>query len=399
MKIKLKELTVLPAFIITILVIMVATSLSTLGMQMLSYGSLAVVIVGFLGLSGVYLYEKEMTRYGLLNLVFFMSYLSFTVINGGDLKNAVYNTIEALLPLLIMQYYRHRMKMVIVCFALAYSFCIYWNLLYMFQHPELWIVSEEKSLSGYLLGNNYNGMGCRMVVALITNIICLRFSKLWLLNIIPLVITILVPLTIIRSMTSLTCVLMFLAYCLIPSQRLQKMGTIGLFTVFILFQIFVVFNGKGLENNELAVYFIEDILDKDITFTNRTEMWDSALRVIARSPIIGYGQVEENWFSTVMSSFAFGPHNFILSILIFGGVILLAIYIAICFTAYQSISTCHDRTADILLFGVVTFMFMMLMEMYPYPIVFYLLALANYYPNLDVQQMAPSEADAMVAQE
>ncbi len=385
MQIKLKELTLIPAAFLTFLIIMISMSLSEIEMQLLSYGTLAMVLGGFFCMSIMYLYEGEMSRYGMCNLLFMAIFVGITIVNGHDIKNAIYLTAETWLMLLIMQYYKHRMKMVIVCCALAFSFCVYCNAIHMLQNPHLWIVNEEKQLSGYLLGNNYNGMGIRMIIALTTNILCLKFSKLWLLNIIPLTVAIVLPLAVVQSMTSLSCILMLLLCCLIPSNKLKKAGLAGLFILFVLFQVFVVFNGKGLENNELAVYFIEDVLDKDITFTNRTHMWDSALRVIAESPIIGYGYVDDAWFRANMTNFAMGPHNFILSLFIYGGIGHFLLYIIICFMAYRSISQCKDTMSIVLQFAIVTMMVMMLMEMYPYPLVMYMIALAYYYPYIEEQ--------------
>ena len=76
------------------------------------------------------------------------------------------------------------------------------------------------------------------------------------------------------------------------------MGSITLST--ILFQILVCFNGKGIENNKFMVWFIEDVLGKDITFTNRTQLWDAALRVIVDSPIWGYGFPDKIWYLSKM---------------------------------------------------------------------------------------------------
>lgn len=66
----------------------------------------------------------------------------------------------------------------------------------------------------------------------------------------------------------------------------------------------------------MAVYIIEDVLGKDITFTNRTQLWDAAGKKFVESPILGYGFVDKEWYLANMESFAIGPHNFIYSILL-----------------------------------------------------------------------------------
>ncbi len=383
MQIKLKELTFLPFVSLFSTILMISVSFVDLEMQLISYATLACVLACFTCMLVMYLYEAEMSRFGFFNLLFMGVFIASTLINANDMKNSIYMAIETWLFLLVMHYYKDRMKMIIICSTIAFSLCIYWNAFHMAMNPQLWIVDAEKSSRGYLLGGNYNGMGIRMIVALTTNLICLKFSKWWLLNIIPLTIAIIVPLAIVQSMTSLASIILLLVLCIIPSYKVKKTAFWGLFTFFMLFQIFIVFSGKGLENNELAVYIIEDVLGKDITFTNRTHMWDSALALIAKSPIIGHGYATVDWFRSNMTNFAVGPHNHILSILLFGGIILLGLYIAICTLAYKSISKCNDSMSVIILLANVTMLIMMLMEMYPYTFVFYLMAITYYYPYLE----------------
>jgi O-antigen ligase len=154
-----------------------------------------------------------------------------------------------------------------------------------------------------------------------------------------------------------------------------------LIAAIIFFQIFVCFQGKGIEHNSLAVWFVEDVLGKDITFTNRTYMWDAASKVFANSPIYGYGFVGADWYYSHMSSFAKGPHNFIWGILIYGGIILLALFTYICYMVFIKLPATNDRSV-LLIYAAATAMFMMMiMEVYPPPFIITLLSLAFYAPR------------------
>lgn len=272
--------------------------------------------------------------------------------------------------------------MIISFFGIALSVCIYINFIHLLTHPSLWLNALNKESTGYLLGNNYNQMGCRIIICLATNALCSRFSKIYLINYILLCLVSIASLAFVGSMTSLSMVILSIAFYLTPFSRLRMLGIIIFFTIYILFQTFVVFSGKGLENNQLAVYIIEDILHKDITFTQRTQMWDSALHIITKSPIWGWGYVTLDWYKSVMSSFAAGPHNFILSIIVNGGILLLSIFILIVYKSYEVIKPYfRERTGQNLIFTTLCLYFMALMEMYPMPIMFYLLILMYYYPN------------------
>jgi O-antigen ligase len=248
-------------------------------------------------------------------------------------------------------------------------------------HPDLWIVDDLKSTQGYILGGNYNGMGCRLLCAVGTSVVCLKYSKWWIINVIPVTLISIVTLATVQSMTSLTGILLFLLFCFIPSRKLLKTGIITLIATVIFFQIFVCFQGKGIEHNSLIVWFVEDVLDKDITFTHRTYMWDAASKVFVDSPIYGYGLVDADWYYSHMSSFAKGPHNFIWGILIYGGIILLALFTYICYMAFIKLPATNDKSV-LLIYAVAATMFtMMIMEVYPLPFIITLITFAYFAPR------------------
>ncbi len=387
-KVALKDMTLLPFCMIFALVINVCMSLSNLEFMALSYAVQAVVLASFLFMTYLMIHEGGMSRYGFLFFLFMFLMVCFTILNATDIKNGLYTTIAVWLMMLILRYWRHRMGMLLQCFAIALSFCAYVNFLHVLTNPLMWLVDENKSPTGYLLGGNYNQMGCRLIIAIITSILCLRYHRLWMVNVIGVSVAVVATLAMVGSMTSLSMIAVFLLYCVVPSRRLRRWGIYGLFAGFLIFQIFVVFSEHGLENNEMAVYIVEDVLKKDITFTNRTHMWDSALRIIVKSPLYGYGYVDGDWFKSYMTSWATGPHNFVLYVLVTGGIVLMALYVMICLMAYKAIHPFRDeRLAQTTLFCVVTLMFMALMEAYPFPVMFYAISLLYYYPYISCRKI------------
>ena len=83
-----------------------------------------------------------------------------------------------------------------------------------------------------------------------------------------------------------------------------------------------------------------------------------------------------------MSSMATGPHNFILAIFLKGGIILFTFYLFICGYAIKSILP-YFKEAEVknLLFSTICLWIMTLMEMYPYAIMLYPLAIMYNYQN------------------
>ena len=380
-KMDLSKWTLVPFLMIFSVVVKMSIDLNVLEMQMVSYLVLALSLLSFVVLSVFYVRTGTISRYVAAIILFQLLLFTSTVINGTDVKNCFYLGCVLIFVAMAADYFKDRFNFLICAFALSFSFCAYLNFYHLMTHPDLWIVDDSKSMQGYILGGNYNQMGGRLLCAIGTSVVCLRYSKWWLLNAIPVTLVSIVSLGIVKSMTSMTGILLLLLFCLIPSRKLLKTGIIALISTVIFFQVFVCFQGKGIENNSLAVWFVEDVLGKDITFTYRTYMWDSASRVFTDSPIYGYGLVDADWYYSYMSSFAMGPHNFIWAILIYGGIILLALFTYICYMVFVKLPATNDRST-LLIYATSTVMFtMMIMEVYPIPFTITLLTLAFYAPR------------------
>ena len=92
-RVSLHDMTLLPFVMIFFVVLNVTISLSELKMPVLSYGVLAVNIVSFLFMLALVAREKEMSRYGFLNFLYFFILIGLTVVNVNDIRNAIYNKI------------------------------------------------------------------------------------------------------------------------------------------------------------------------------------------------------------------------------------------------------------------------------------------------------------------
>lgn len=349
-------------------------------LQLLSYIVLGMCLLSFALLSLLSLKKPVINYLDACVIIYLILLIGFTVINGTDIKRAFYHSVEMGLLILILNYWKQP-EVMVKTFSFVLSCSVYANLLIMIIFPD-WMFAAKDTFDSYLLGGNYNQIGSRLIFALALNSVCMRWSRWWKLNMVILSLASIITLALVGSMTSLSGILLYLVFCMIPSEKLQKVGSISFFIFYLLFQCFVVFSGEGLHNNSLAVYIIEDVLGKDITFTNRTRLWDAAGTKFAESPIIGYGWVDADWYTSEMDSFAIGPHNFIYSVLITGGVTLLTLLITAMTLTFKRISAKFDKHANMLLMGLFTLLFMMLMEVYPFFFLFTLLYVIYYYPTM-----------------
>lgn len=338
-------------------------------------------IVNFCLMGFLYLRAMRMTKFGLLAFLYLFLLVVFSLFSSGEVSTALARMMEVFTLLMAMLYFQDHLDAMLRTMAVFFSLAIYSNGLLMVLFPD-WMFAADDAFDSFLLGGNYNQMGGRIMPALVLNCMCVRYNWRWSINVIGLFAVSIATLAFVGSMTALSSVVVFGIFCLLPTRRLQIAAMVSLLVVYVLFQCVVVFSGEGLYNNELASYLIKDVLGKDMTFTNRTSLWDAAGKAFAESPLIGYGWVTADWYVSHMSADAIGPHNFIYNVLLNGGLTLISVFLGMVALALHSILPCADRYGRILIMGALTLAFMMLMEVYPFFYIFMLLAYMYYYPSL-----------------
>lgn len=382
MKIDLKQMKFIPICIMALVLIQVVVSFTVFSfLQSISLVVWGLCILAWMLVAVLYARQSEMTPYGFLWAAYFMVLITSTLLSATSLKQLSYVFVDCTLFLMLMFYYKQQLSSLLLSCNITLSAIIYVNFIIMVLFPN-WMFSAKDTFDSFLLGGNYNQMGGRLLCGIVTSLLCVKMNKRWIINAIMLIIVAIATLALVGSMTALTGLIVFVLLCLIPSFRLQKIALLSFFAFYVLFQVFVCFNGEGLHNNELANYIIVDLLGKDITFTHRTMMWDLASKLFVRSPLIGYGCVDSEWYTLNMTSFAIGPHNFVYGQLINGGLVIVMILIASSLVVIRKVRQSFDRMLCILCAGLCSLLFMMLMEVYPVFFFLYLLTWIFYYPEL-----------------
>lgn len=382
MKIDTKSMFFVPMVMMIVFTIHTSISFNAIESTSASYLSLAITIMSFVVALTLIIRAGNISRLSLFAAFFLFLVETVSLVTDVAWKDWLYTIIDVALLMFLFHFYRGNLHPLLTGAVIGFSFCIYAQMYQCITNPDMWLIMDEKTNVGYLLGGNYNSIGCRVLVALTTGILSLKMSKWWWINLVPLMSSGIALLFMVQSMTSVTSILLMTLLCLLPNKNFQRLACFSIIALFVLFEIFVCFQGKGFENNDLARWFLIDVLGKDVTFTHRTNMWDAALRVIGESPIWGYGNVNEKWFISNMSSQAVGSHNFILGILINGGIIGLGLYLYIFYIALCKLIAYNDFYSNVIFIGIASLCIMMLMEYYPVQFPFYLFTLAYYYEQI-----------------
>lgn len=99
-----------------------------------------------------------------------------------------------------------------------------------------------------------------------------------------------------------------------------------------------------LRLQDYLAFIIVDVLGKDLSFTNRTVLWDLALSQISEQPIIGGGYWSaEQKHALFNSQSIISAHNLFLEILFNGGIVALALFVAINILLVSRLRKCENR--------------------------------------------------------
>lgn len=131
-------------------------------------------------------------------------------------------------------------------------------------------------------------------------------------------------------------------------------------------------------------YIIVDILKKDLTFTNRTYIWDDTLKYILNKPLLGYGQESELIrYKKGINFNAFHAHNLLLEILYTGGIIAFSLFI---FNLVYIIMTLKNKEnkeiSKLLIYFMFIYLIVSLTEVYSLFTIFLIVILVSNFENI-----------------
>jgi len=266
--------------------------------------------------------------------------------------------------------------------VVSMSLCIYVNLILLFIFPNGFIPNKAGTMTYHLLGGNYNQMG-RTIIPAVTimgfyRILYNRKST----ALIALIIASVLTLLLVGSKTSIVGIAFIVAFYFVKSYRTRKRLIILFIIAYFIFQAMAVFGAYDLSKNEYIVYFVEQVLKKDLTFTNRTRVWARSIVLFSQSPVFGYGYQTDEWYGNILRVTT--AHNLILGQLISGGIIGFSIFVMMTISAVRKHLQHPSAASQFLFFGFCAFLFMMIMEVYPFTYIALLLLLLYYSEQFEL---------------
>ena len=131
--------------------------------------------------------------------------------------------------------------------------------------------------------------------------------------------------------TAVVCIIIFL-FVLVLIQ-INKLPPIANAKTYLWGNVVVFLGFVVLRVQESFSYIIKSVLDKDLTFSGRTEIWDLSLQSISKAPILGYGI--EDLTETINRISINSSHNQYLWILYRGGLVHFLPFIVMVFNVVK----------------------------------------------------------------
>ena len=285
---------------------------------------------------------------------FFLILGSLTIVKHGALNMVASYFINSVgVSLLVYNAMKESPKMAIRVMASVFAFYIYLNFVTV-------IIAPGGIFNGsYLIGHNYNQIGMTLVCGMMTNIAAYNFGVKKFIPVLILCVVALLSPVITGSMTSVVGCLLTLGFLFVKNQQTKKKIVLAFLIFYALFQGFVVFAQSDVSSIRWITYIVEEVMGKDLSFSDRARVWVIAFDLISDSPVFGYGFRGPDWFEDYFA--VKSAHNVIFQMLLYGGVVIIT-YLALMLISVvrHSLkkSAVHTYT---LLFGLCTIFFMMMM--------------------------------------
>ncbi len=261
------------------------------------------------------------------------------------------------------------------------SILVYINALLVFLYPD-GLYENQNGMAYYLMGN-YNVIGAvsLLVIAFQSIYTMLTHNGKW--NLFLLVCTSIIVCAFLGSMTStvgLICCAIYFILC----KRIKHTNAlvVSFFIFYAIVFIGIVVMGNSIESYPLIIDFIENVLGKDSTFTQRTTVWFENLQFIVQRPLTGWGNIDYHIISDY--SHALGTHNLFLAILLQSGIIGLIVFVGIIVKALSSYKNNPNLTTQTAVCILCILLIMSFFEQYNFTVVYGIIIIAYYSRYLTV---------------
>ncbi|MBR5855259.1 MAG: O-antigen ligase family protein [Paludibacteraceae bacterium] len=331
----------------------------------------------------------KVDKFNLYVHLWWLFYISNTILHATDVGiTPVFTWLNvAIFVLLGTTYWQEDIRGGLKALAIIFTFLTYLNAILLIFFPDgLWEDPEwigRGSPVRYLFGNqNQTGLVCMLAIS-IQCIYTFAYKKGRFNLFLLLVVSILVA-RFHNSMTPAVGIVMMTLY--IPLNRMFKRTGVW-FVVFsvIYFALFmlIVWYGSEIDGVKWATRFVEGTLNKDTTFSRRTIIWENAVKLIKREPLVGYGIRTVEWNDNHLEGS--GAHNLWVMLLLNSGIVGCCSFILIIIAAVRNALTVKSKATITAVISLCIMLVMSFFEAYNIVYIFLFLMIVYYSAKIPEQ--------------
>lgn len=315
-------------------------------------GFRGIILIGLVGAFFPVIKTGKIKKYILAVLIWGGALLIFTVFNNGSLANYILSVGIGLGIIISAEMeLRHNTYRFVHSAAVMLGIYIIINFITVILFPKgFYLVNNYTEINGitmirdqvpcYFLGFR-NVMFTTIFPGIVLNLLDYNYCRIKF-KLFPLISIACGFLTfvILWSATSISVSVLFILIYVVGRKIASKTLVNAIYIVAIIFFICIVV----LRLQNMLSFIIVDILHKDLTFTNRTGIWDKTMELIKCSPVFGYGYRDHQFYVDVIG--ASHSHNYYLDVWMRGGIVAFIAFIYLikkCGTSLSNGCRCKNQ--------------------------------------------------------
>ncbi|MDT2370758.1 O-antigen ligase family protein [Enterococcus faecium] len=305
--------------------------------------------------------KKKLSAMTIVLIILSVWMIITTYVNKPDAFTiVVFNSVRVIAICLLFEYYQRNINILLKGCSNFFYLMVFINFITVIVTYPNGIYTRTDGRAGYFMGFR-NAFILYFLPALLFAL--LEFSKkkgykkfylIYVLCIIPIILE--------KSTTTLIAlIIMFFVFLLIQfrdrAKSTTKIKRFPLITTLLIYLVLniIILSSSFIANIPFVKYIIENIMGKTLNFTGRTIIWQTAFKMIANKPWMGYGIGNNVLY---FNDYWYG-HNEIVEYMLEGGLIALAIFallwILIIYKLKKNNNNIINKSMYIILISVLTF--------------------------------------------
>lgn len=345
----------------------------------------------------------KVDKFNLYVHLWWLFYISNTILHSSGIGiTPVFTWLNvAIFVLLGTTYWEKDIRSGLKILVIIFSFLIYLNAILLIFFPDgLWEDTEwigRGSPVRYLFGNQ-NQTGLVSILAIATQCIYSFAYKKGRFNLFLLLVVSWLVAQFHSSMTPTIGIAMMTLYILL-NKMFKRTGVWFVVFSVIYFALFmlIVWYGSEIDGVKWATRFVEGTLNKDTTFSRRTIIWENAVKLIKREPLMGYGIRTVDWNDNHLEGS--GAHNLWVMLLLNSGVVGCFSFIFIMIIAVRNALTVKSPATTTAVISLCVLFTMSFFEAYNVVYVFLFLMIVYYSAKIPIQLEETQEKEAIEEKE